>query len=92
MFKLRTIEVHNPSVCNVNLITARRLNFVEIPYDNIPLKSLWLNKRPVVDIDYYKAFYGISSNVFLDLLEINFISTNNGLNPNRCELRVFVEK
>lgn len=94
LYKMHTIEVHNKEHCNVRVMDTIRRGFLMEPYESAYLESTLLNHRPVIDVDYFKAFKNLPSDgladASLDILEINFKSTKNGQHPGRCELRVFV--
>lgn len=95
VFKLHTIEVHNPKECNVNFMDAIRLNFLQLPHELKYLSSLLLNNRPVIDVNYHKLFDSILFPVKdhdLDILEVIFQSTRDNKFPTNCMLRVFVEE
>lgn len=94
IYKLETIEVHNPTVCNVNSMNTIRLNFLQQPYEpNKYWKSLLLNGRAVIDLNYYKYFETVPPQDYdLDILEINFLSTKDNRYPANCELRAFMQR
>lgn len=92
-YKLYTIEIHNPVLCNVNSLNAKRLNFLSIPYDTKYLTFLSLNDRSIIDVSYLRVFENyLVSDFDLDILEINFLTTKDNRNPELCEIRIFVEK
>ena len=71
--------------------TIRR-NILQQPYENTYWKSFLLNGRAVIDINYYKAFGTLKpQDHVLDILEINFLTTNDNRNPTKCELRAFMQ-
>lgn len=93
LFKLHTVEIHNPDICNVNSMNAERKNYLQISYEpNNKLQSLLLNGRPVIDVNYIRAFVNPSiQDHLLDFLITTYLSTRDGQNPSLCEMRVFVE-
>lgn len=91
IYKLHTIEVHDKIRCNANLMQGIRQNFLQQSLDPYNITSLSLNNRPVLDIDYHRAF--INKDIKdhdLDVLEIYLWNTQNSI-PGSCNLRLFIE-
>lgn len=93
LYRLHTLEIHNPSECNVNLMNTIRLDLLQVPYESRSWESFLLNGRAVIDINYYKTF-GTQKpeDHSLDILKVNFLTTNDNKNPTKCELRAFMQK
>jgi hypothetical protein len=89
-YKIETIEINNPEVCNLNSFNVRQSND-----QNYSDKKEWTsilldNGEPLVDVNYLKEFHGFNEDLQdFYYLYILFNSTNNGQNPGPCELRAF---
>ena len=92
-YSIHTIEVHNPSMCNLKSMNAKRKSYLGTQLENY-LTSIYLNKRAIIDIDYLKmmnlAPAGIIDDFFL--LEVNFLSTINEFSLTNCSIRIFAEE
>lgn len=94
VYKLETIEIHNPEKCNVISMNTIRLNFLQQPHSGEKYwRSFLLNGRAVIDINYYKKFE-ISPPIDhdLDILEVDFLTTRDNKYPADCELRAFMQR
>ncbi|RNA24335.1 hypothetical protein BpHYR1_035381 [Brachionus plicatilis] len=92
-YKLHSVEVNNPEVCNIDSFTIRRKRFFDDPFlDNFELKSISLNGVAFVDVDFNKFAFNLgSSGDDLQRMDIKVLSTKNGNNINKCEFRAFAE-
>ena len=93
LYKLHTLEIHNPENCNVKLMDLERLDFLQQSQDKpILLTSERLNNVTFIDVDYFKAFHGLNNKGDKpDYFLINLLETTDGKNPGTCELRGFAE-
>lgn len=93
-YKLHTVEINNPEVCNIDMFTIRRKSFINEDYfDNIELKSITLNNLTFVDIDFNKFANNLSSNGDnLQRMDIRVLSTKDKMNIHNCEFRAFGEE
>jgi hypothetical protein len=96
LYEVHTIEINNREQCNIQQMSARRLEGTNIndleSLDQFLMDSFYLNGRAVIDIDYYRAFNGSPSVDGVEYLELNWLSTRDGNNPGPCEVRVFGKK
>jgi hypothetical protein len=91
-YSIYTIEVHNPSLCNLKSMNAQRLSPYETPLEKY-LNSIYLNKRAIIDINYLKYLNGPTGIVDdFGFLEVNFLSTLENLSLSNCSIRVFAEE
>ncbi|CAF0799749.1 unnamed protein product [Brachionus calyciflorus] len=92
-YKLHTIEINNPSSCNIERFTIRRKNEKNVYLDPYDLISFSVDGVPIVDIDFYKTVYNLGNDAdVLDIMEIRVLSTKNGSNISQCEFRAFGEE
>lgn len=93
-YKLHTVEINNPDVCNIDMFTIRRKSFITDNYlDDIELQSITLNNVTFVDIDFYKFAYNLGANGDnLEKMDIRVLSTIDKTNIHKCEFRAFGEE
>jgi hypothetical protein len=92
-YSIQTIEIHNPSLCNLKSMNAKRSSYLATPLENY-LTSIYLNKRAVIDINYLKMMNLAPAGIIDDFyfLEVNFLSTIDSRSVSNCSIRVFAEE
>ncbi len=92
-YNIHTIEIHNPSLCNLKSMNAMRADYFRNPLENY-LNSIYLNKRAVIDIDYLKMMNLAPAGIIDDFyfLEVNFLSTVESQSLSNCSVRIFAEE
>ena len=92
-YSIHTIEIHNPSLCNLQSMNARRKSYLGTSLENY-LTSIFLNKRAIIDIDYLKMMNLAPAGIIDDFyfLEVNFLSTINNFSISNCSIRIFAEE
>jgi hypothetical protein len=92
-YSIHTIEIHNPSLCNLKAMNMKRSSYFGSALENY-LTSIYLNKRAVIDIDYLKMMNLTPATIIDDFyfMEVNFLSTIDNRSVSNCSIRVFAEE
>lgn len=93
-YKLHTVEINNPEICNIDSFTIRRKSYLNVEYfDDYELRSEYLNGVAFVDVDFSKYVdnLGPRGDDF-QRMDIRVLSTKDGLSINKCEFRAFAEE
>lgn len=93
LYEVYTIEIHNPSVCNLKHMSCLLMDRFGSPININVLDSIEIDGQLFIDVKYPKNLSKLTGKADkVEAVKVDFDATKDGAYPSFCEVRLFGKK